>query len=186
MTVVQAEPTVTLEVPGIPGEVMDLLDRLGTRYEVVDGLVVVMPSARKLHERLVVRMASLLETQASPELEVLGSNYNYYYAWPRGSFLNPDLLVARGEDADDDGIRVPPLLVVEVRSPSSERYDGVTKRDIYQRAGVPSYWLVDPDEPSLTVLELDEGGRYAETARVSGAEVLRVERPFPVELRLSR
>ncbi len=186
MTVVEADPAPTLEVPGIPGEVIALLDRLGMRYEVVDGLVVVMPSARKPHERLVVRLGGQLEAQAPPELEVLGSNYNYYYAWPRGSFLNPDVIVARGEDADDDGIRVPPLLVVEVRSPSSERHDGITKRDIYQRSGVPSYWLVDPDEPSLTVLELDEGGRYAETARVSGAEVLRVERPFPVELRLTR
>ena len=46
-------------------------------------------------------------------------------------------------------------------------------------------WLVDPVEPSLTVLTLT-GGLYVETARVSGTEPLTVEAPFPVTVQLQR
>lgn len=38
-----------------------------------------------------------------------------------------------------------PLLVVEVLSPSTARYDRVIKRAFYQRAGVPACWIVDVD-----------------------------------------
>ena len=38
------------------------------------------------------------------------------------------------------------LLVAEVLSPSSARYDRFNKRRRYQDADVPIYWIVDPDE----------------------------------------
>ena len=44
-----------------------------------------------------------------------------------------------------------------------------------------SYWLIDPDEPSIIVLEL-RGGSYVEVARVSGAQSWEVTQPFPVRL----
>ncbi|MEO8227959.1 MAG: Uma2 family endonuclease, partial [Gemmatimonadota bacterium] len=37
------------------------------------------------------------------------------------------------------------LLVIEVVSPRSARYDRSVKRFCYQRAGVPDYWTVDLD-----------------------------------------
>ena len=183
MTALQAPPSARAEVDP---RVIELLLRLGTRFEVIDGLVVVMPYAREAHERLVMRIGGLLEAQAPSGTNVYGSNYNYYYAAPEPDFVNADVLVTPASAADEDGTRVPPLLVVEVSSPSTRRHDGTTKRDIYQRAGVPSCWLVDPDEPSVQVLELDARGRYAEVARAAGRDLLRLERPFPLELRLLR
>ncbi len=47
-----------------------------------------------------------------------------------------------------------PLLVVEVLSPSTRRTDLTAKREYYGRCGLPWYWIVDPDEPSLTVWSL--------------------------------
>src|SRR5260221_8951932 len=38
-----------------------------------------------------------------------------------------------------------PILVLEVLSPSTARYDKVTKRRAFQRAGIPEYWIADPD-----------------------------------------
>lgn len=38
------------------------------------------------------------------------------------------------------------LLAVEVLSPSTRRIDRGRKRVLYQGAGVPEYWIVDPDE----------------------------------------
>ena len=71
--------------------------------------------------------------------------------------------------------------VVEVFSPSTRRTDLTLKRATYEAAGVPSYWLVDPEAPALTVLEL-EGGRYVERATLTGAKAWRATRPFAVEI----
>ena len=54
----------------------------------------------------------------------------------------PDLVVARRSDFTARDLPVAPLLVVEVRSRSTATIDAVVKRELYERAGVPSYWLV--------------------------------------------
>ncbi len=70
---------------------------------------------------------------------------------------------------------------MEVLSPSTRRVDLLLKRDRLQEAGCPSYWLVDPDEPSVLVLELS-GGTYREVARAGGGERVEVAAPYPVTL----
>ena len=42
--------------------------------------------------------------------------------------------------------------------------------------------LIDPDVPSLRVLELDPDGRYREVARVVGDEIFEAHQPFPVRV----
>jgi Uma2 family endonuclease len=81
----------------------------------------------------------------------------------------------------------PPLLAVEIRSPSTALFDLSTKKAVYERFGVECYRIVvpDPARPALTVFEL-HGGRYAQTAQVSGDEPFRAGRPFPVEVFASR
>src|ERR1700678_2812452 len=64
----------------------------------------------------------------------------------------------------------PPLLVVEIRSPSTALVDLNRKKAAYERFGVPTYWIVNPDpaEPELTVFELRDG-RYTLAAKTSEA-----------------
>ena len=69
--------------------------------------------------------------------------------------------------------------MVEVLSSSTRRIDLGTKRLAYQDAGVPAYWLVDPDIPSVTVLRL-AGGSYLEEAVVTGEEAYDADFPYPV------
>ena len=46
-----------------------------------------------------------------------------------------------------------PDMVLEVVSASSEEKDTVTLRDLYHRAGIPEYWLVDArTEPRFEIL----------------------------------
>lgn len=171
--------------PGIPGEVFDLLDRLDVRYEVIDGQLVVSPSATFGHERLSSIVRAHLVIQCPDGMDVLGPDFNVYYAWPEPWFICPDALVARTDDADDDGIRVAPLLVLETLSRSSRRGDTGTKWDIYAERGIPSYWLIDPKARRLSVCELRDGV-YVETGAVEGDDVLEVELPFPARISLAR
>ena len=51
-------------------------------------------------------------------------------------------------------------LVMEVVSDDDRRRDLETKRREYAQAGIPEYWIVDPEQGRITVLRLD-GATYA-------------------------
>ncbi len=51
----------------------------------------------------------------------------------------------------------PPLLVVEVVSPHQEKRDYRYKRSEYVARGIAEYWIVDPIQQRVTVLEWVEG-----------------------------
>lgn len=55
------------------------------------------------------------------------------------------------------------------------------KRRAYEEHGIPSCWLVDPQEPSVTVLEL-ETGRCVERARATGKSACEVHASFELTL----
>jgi len=114
---------------------------------------------------------------AGADLDVLCAPYDYLVG--PTTLLQPDILVARREDVGEARLELPPLLVVEVLSPSTRLTDLGTKRLAYEAAGVPAYWLVDPHEPSLTVLRLHEG-RYAQEAKVVADERYQAGHPFDV------
>ncbi|MFQ6057985.1 MAG: Uma2 family endonuclease [Anaerolineae bacterium] len=79
-----------------------------------------------------------------------------------GKYREPDLMVMLTEHADRRHQQYweVPDLVIEVVSPDYRRHDLETKRREYAQAGIPEYWIVDPDEEQITVLTL-EGERYA-------------------------
>src|SRR5713226_6796282 len=79
----------------------------------------------------------------------------------------------------------PPLLVVEIRSPSTAFIDLNRKKAAYERFGVPSYWIVNPDppQPELTVFELRDGD-YALAAKNSAP--FTADRPFTVSVAPAR
>jgi Uma2 family endonuclease len=168
---------------GVLPDLLEFMDRRGIRYEVLDGCVVVTPPATFDHEDVAGAIFAQLWAAAPAELAVLGSSFGFWYAEP--SYVMPDITVARRADCDPDGTRVAPLLVVEVLSPTTRRRDLLGKRSIYAEAGVRSYWLVEPSEPSLTVLALEDGD-YVETAQVAGSDELTVTEPFPCTLRLRK
>jgi Uma2 family endonuclease len=61
-----------------------------------------------------------------------------------------------------------PDMVLEIVSDSSVKKDTVTLRDLYWKAGIPEYWLVDArgDEPEFTVLR--RGARDYASVRKQG------------------
>lgn len=62
----------------------------------------------------------------------------------------------------------------------SPREDALAvKRGAYERAGVASYWIVDPLVPSLVALELRDGA-YVEVARIEGAQEWAATAPYAV------
>ncbi len=63
----------------------------------------------------------------------------------------------------------PPRLVVEVVSPgkANRERDYVRKRYQYAAAGIPEYWLIDPEAQTIAILAL-RSGEYAEVGLFKG------------------
>jgi Uma2 family endonuclease len=76
----------------------------------------------------------------------------------RGKYREPDIVFMAAEHAARIGEEFwkGADLVMEVVSGGDEdrRRDLVTKRREYAQAGIPEYWIVDPQEEQLTVLRL--------------------------------
>ncbi len=159
-------------------EDLDALPDDGLQYELVDGVLLVSPSPVPKHQRAVVEMTLLLRLAQAEDCEVFVAPLDFRPTRRRS--LQPDVLVVRREDVGPTNITAPLLLAVEVLSPGTRAKDLLLKRGIYEESGVASYWIVDPDEPSITVLELDDTGRYVETARAVGEEDVVINRPYPV------
>jgi Uma2 family endonuclease len=150
------------------------------RYELIDGVLLVTPAPGRRHQTIAVWLWRTLVDSCPPELDVVVAPFAVHHG--DRIELQPDVLVGRDEDFTDKDLPVPPVLAVEVLSPSTAIHDLNTKKAIYERLGTGSYWVIDPEEPALTVFELDEDGCYQQVAKAAGDEVLEVERPFPVRI----
>ena len=147
------------------------------RYELVDGALLVTSEPTLQHQRVAGSLFRPLQDAAPADLEV------FLPVDVRLSPLRqiaPDVTVVRREHTSGARLSGLPLLAVEVQSPSTRLVDLVLKRQVLQEAGVPSYWLVEPDSGTITVLELQDG-EYVETAR---GTTVAVEQPFSMTVSL--
>ncbi|WP_413452856.1 Uma2 family endonuclease [Georgenia phoenicis] len=162
---------------------VDDLDRLpddGLQYELLDGLLLVTPAPVLAHQRAIGNLYVVLRAACPPGYEVFLSPVDWRP--DRRTSLQPDLLVVRNEDVEVKNITAPLVLAVEVLSPSTRRKDLLLKRSKYEESGVQSYWVVDPAEPSLLALDLDDDGGYVTTAHARGADRAALTAPFPVDV----
>lgn len=179
----------TAELLGLPhGRPLtaDDLDRMpddGHRYELIDGVLVVSPSPRHLHQRGVLMLSRILFDACPDHLELLFAPFDVRLA--DDTVMIPDLHVARASDITERNLPTAPVLAVEVLSPSTRSFDLHLKKDRYRRAGCAHYWTVDPGlsgrPPSIAAWRLLDDD-YVEAGAATGEEVLRLLEPFPVEV----
>ncbi len=163
-------------------EELDRLPNDARRYELLDGVLVVSPRPTTIHQAVLGRLYGLLSSVSPDDFLVVPEPALQLSA--KTEFA-PDLVVVPIDDVGDPKFTKPPLLVVEVRSPSTAIIDLNRKKTACQRFGVPSYWIVDPDpaQPEVTVFELRDG-RYVTVAITTAP--LTVERPFPITIHPAR
>jgi len=155
------------------------LDRMpsdGHRYELVDGALVVSPRPTTVHQAVAGRLYGILSAVCPDEYLVVPEPA---VQLDPATELAPDLVVVHLDDVGGAKFTAPPLLVVEVRSPSTALIDLNRKKAVYEKFGVPSYWIVDPEpaRPELTVFELRGSGYVLEA---TSTQPLTVSHPFAV------
>ena len=116
------------------------------RHEIIDGMHVASPSPVRRHQYVSKRLQYQLYTL----IELAG--HGEMYAAPmdvelgRYDVFEPDLLVILNHNAqimEESHIRGVPDLAVEILSPCTASRDRGIKREQYEKAGIPEYWVVD-------------------------------------------
>jgi Uma2 family endonuclease len=153
------------------------------RYEIVDGALVVSPSARSLHEVVCARLRDAIRDAVPDGSMAIGS-----MAIELGrSYRIPDLVVASTDVMLADVALLRPAdvaLAVEVVSPSSRTTDRITKQAEYGAGGIPGYWRVETEpEVTLTAYALRSGtSTYAELGTWGAGQISEIDRPFSVRI----
>lgn len=131
-------------------------DPVGVRLELVNGEVAVSPSPIPDHSFTDRALSAILYNHI--RRHSLGRLYGdvdtifgeYDVRRPDLIFFRQDRLHLVGKKAMEG----PPDLCVEIISPSSGRIDRQDKFAQYERAGVPFYWIVDPQKRSIEAYRL--------------------------------
>jgi len=162
------------DLPGLPE---------AYRYEIFDGSLLVTPPPATPHVNTLYRLRRTLDRQAPSGFAVVTEGWGVY-ANERNYYI-PDLLIADEALLVAGGSGISPkdvLVAVEVVSPSNPANDLLLKRLVYADLGIPEYWIVDGRDASLTVLQLDAGKAYSETAICRPGHRWLADKPFPLAI----
>ena len=152
----------------------------GKRHELIDGDHVAEPSPNTIHQRISANLHRLLGNHVHQH------RLGWLLAAPCDVVLSdvdvvePDLLflaVSHAERLTRANVQGPPDLVVEIGSESTRRRDETTKRHLYERYGVPEYWVVDPELETLKIWRLIDA-RYERIADLSAEAGDRLATPL--------
>lgn len=134
----------------------------GNRYEIIGGTLYVSPSPTYRHQRVSFKLSSVFDAYLTVTCNGQAVAAPMDVRLSVSDVVQPDLLVVLKDRANiikEFGIDGAPDLVIEILSPSSISNDFLRKSRLYERFGVKEYWIVDPDNETVSVQILD-GDRY--------------------------
>jgi Uma2 family endonuclease len=137
-------------------------DETNNRYEFVDGELILMTLPTGLHALIIffIQNALLAEIERLKLPWIILQTVGVRTSINRSRI--PDLCIVTREQIEryrnvSAVLETPVLLAVEIVSPESVTRDYRYKRSEYAAIGIAEYWIVDPDEEKVTVLQLVEG-----------------------------
>jgi Uma2 family endonuclease len=140
------------------------LDSSATRrIELVDGRIEVLAVPTELHQLIVAFFYKVLDRFVSERKLGLVLFTGLRVRLRPGEIREPDVVFMRAENAvrRSDDFWHGADLVMEVVSASAQdrKRDLEEKRRAYAQAGIPEYWILDPQQQRVLVLRL-EGEQY--------------------------
>jgi len=155
-----------------PAEYLQWESRQDTRHELVDGYLYPMTGASLRHDEIAMNLAGALHTHLRGKpCRVYKSDVKVQIA---DDFYYPDIVVRCGDSvsAADQYSLNDPRLIIEVLSPSTQRFDRGDKRLAYHKIdSLSDYILVAQDSVMVEQFSTDAASVRLE----SGSDVLVIE-----------
>ena len=152
----------------------------GNRWEIIDGVPYMMAAPNTQHQKILTRVflrigvfleGKLCQVFPAP-YDVRFPIYNEEKDDDVTNTVQPDISVFCDPSAiDEKGGKLPPDIAVEILSPSSTKMDRIRKFQLYEKAGVKEYWIVDGTNENIEV-HLHDGYKFLSKKRYSIGDTL--------------
>lgn len=190
---VETPPTQTIDGTSDPARYEELrrtLDQLdsalpdGYRAEIIGGNIVMSPWSRGAYLRVMRSMIRQLAPHAPEGHEADSSPCLFSFPGHESDF-GPDIHVSDADLTDIESIHLPGealSLVGELTSTSTARFDRHDKVEVYGKAGVPVYVLVDMLKNTVVVYSEPSGHGYRTSTRIEFGGAVHIPAPFDCKL----
>lgn len=124
------------------------------RWELIDGVPYLLASPVPEHQQVAIQLgAEFAMYLRGKECRafIAPMDLTFEENQQTNKVIQPDLFVMCGEYGSNKRITGIPALIVEILSPSTAKHDLIRKLNLYQKAGVKEYWVVDPEEKNINI-----------------------------------
>jgi Uma2 family endonuclease len=139
-------------------------DLIEPRFERIGSTEYAMSSPCYKHQNVLLAIGAQLreKLQASGCMTIVAP-FDVYPLYDKGdqlTLVQPDIFTACNfSKLQDNRYNGAPRFIIEILS-TNRSHDMVTKFNLYERAGVDEYWIIDPETQIISAMELIDG-RYA-------------------------
>lgn len=153
---------------------LQLAERSNLLFEYADGQLFILPMPTSEHQAILLEFATLAKAwlKEHDAGRVLVAAHPIRL-WP-GRYREPDAMIWTTAHLHRIGQREsdPPDLALEILSPSNPEHDTDIKLREYAQADIPEYWIVNPEQKTITIYRL-QGDRYHLHSHLGQGEIAR-------------
>jgi len=125
----------------------------GLKDELIYGEIILSPQPKPLHQRVVRKILFLIDAALKNQDFTVEINSNIDFG-VEYSMPAPDVFVIANSEwkracDEDDYVRIPPVLAIEVLSPANTKPAVEKKVNLYLNNGVQEVWLIHPKQQTL-------------------------------------
>jgi Uma2 family endonuclease len=149
----------------------------GTLCQVITNTLVMSPAPLDNHQKILVKLSSRIYmfVEENDLGEVRVSPYDVHF--DEENIFQPDIVFVAKENIGrikERGLFGAPDLVIEILSPGNKGYDKKDKKQVYEKYGVKEYFIIEPDEKTVTAYSLinDKFSQIYSTVGVIESKVL--------------
>ena len=135
----------------------------GERVELIHGIVYAMSAPNTFHQQISMILSySLFDFFKGKTCKPFAAPYDVRLFYKEDesdtTVVQPDLIVVCDpEKIGKEGCRGAPDLVIEILSPSNTVAEMIRKKNLYLKAGVQEFWIIDPEEKQIEINILKDG-----------------------------
>ena len=134
----------------------------GQRAELIDGEMYMMASPSATHQAVQIWLATEIYAkirEKGGKCKAFSAPFAVYIMEDDKNYVEPDIVVICDRDKiDKKGCQGAPDWVIEIVSPFSKKMDFYKKLDLYERAGVREYWVIDASKKAIVIYTLENEG----------------------------
>jgi Uma2 family endonuclease len=140
--------------------------------EYLQGSLQILPMPTALHQAIAFVLANLLVAWSKPDPLARTKLASFRVRLNDKLFREPDVCFMRGINAQRRNNRfwIGADLVAEIISDSNKAHDLQTKLAEYAAAGIPEYWIIDPDRKTIGMFMLIDNA-YARHGDFSAGQI---------------